>query len=780
MVRFPGVADALEEECPPNNLPLQLSSFVGREREISDVRKLLSDNRLLTLTGPGGSGKTRLALEVARALVEAFEDGVWLVELASLSDPDLVAQTVASALGVREQPNRTLIETLTDALGERETLLIVDNCEHLVGACARLTEALLRACPNLRVLATSREALGVAGEVSWPVPSLSLPDSHHLRSIEELAGYEAVRLFVERASAVLPGFALTGRSAQAVVEVCHKLEGMPLAIELAAARIRVLSVPQISTRLEESFRLLTTDSHTAVPRQRTLRATIGWSYELLGQEEQILFQRLSVFAGGFTLEAAESVCAGGGIEREEVLDLLSHLVEKSLVVKAEQEGEARYRLLETIRQYGQEKLLESEAVQAVRKRHASFFLALAEQVEPKLKGAQGPLWLERLEMDHYNLRAALRWAADTGEAETELRLAGALWWFWLRRGHLGEGRRWLEGALERAEPSAYAGARAKVLWGAGFLAFSQVNHPSALSRLEESVGIYREIGDERGLAYALTFMSLVLTHQGDLASALPPAGESVRLFREDGGDRWGLGISINNMGVVAEAQADYGRAIPLFEESAAIFGELGDKWVLSIPLRHLGIVASRQGDHARAEQLYRESLAALRGLGEKWLISLCLEELAGAACAQGEYARAARLWGAEETICEAIGATVRALYRADYEHGVQAAKRELGEEVFAAAWAEGRAMTLEGAVSYALEEVKGTVPSPEPRHPAGLTDREVEVLRLVARGLTDAQVAEKLFLSRRTVNAHLRAIYGKLEVNSRAAATRFAIEHELT
>jgi DNA-binding SARP family transcriptional activator len=291
-----------------------------------------------------------------------------------------------------------------------------------------------------------------------------------------------------------------------------------------------------------------------------------------------------------------------------------------------------------------------------------------------------------------------------GRSGDRTTVGGALWWFWLRHGHLSEGRRWLEGALERAEPSSYAAARAKVLCGAGFVAFSQVSHPSARSRLEESARIFRELGDERGLAYALTFLSIVLTHQGDPASARPPAEECVRLFREDSGDRWGLGISLINMGVVLEAQTDYDRAIPLFEESAAIFRELGDRWPLSIPLRHLGIVASRKGDHARAEELYRESLAALRELGEKWLISLCLEELAGAACAQGEYARAARLWGAEETICEAIGATVRALYRADYEQGVEAAHGALGKEAFKAAWEEGRAMRLEEAITYALDE----------------------------------------------------------------------------
>jgi non-specific serine/threonine protein kinase len=706
---------------------------------MAEVKRLLADQRLLTLTGPGGCGKTRLALAVGHELVEEFEDGVWLVELASLSDPALVAQTVAFTLGVREQPGRPLTETLTDYLRPREVLLVLDNCEHLVEACANLAVALLRACPRLRILATSRETLGIAGETPWLVPSLSLPAGRQPPAIEEMPRYEAVRLFIERTTAVLPGFALTDRNAQAVAQVCQRLDGIPLAIELAAARARVLAVEQIAARLDGCFRLLAAGSRTALPRHQTLRATMDWSHELLSEEERALFRRLSVLAGGFTLEAVEAVCAGEGIEEEEVLDLLSHLVDKSLVVVQERGGEARYRLLETVRQYGNEKLLESEAAEAIRRRHASFFLALAEEAEPKLKGAQSRLWLERLEIEFDNLRAALRWAADAGEVETLLRLAGALWWFWLRNGHLSEGRRWLEGALERVEATARTAARAKVLWGAGFLAFSQVSHPAARSRLEESAGICREIGDRRGLAYALSFLSLVMAHQGVPAEARPLAEEGVRLFREDGGDRWGLAIALTNMGVVAEAQADYELAIPLFEESATILRELGDRWPLSIPLRHLGIVAYRHGDHLRAEGLYKESLASLRELGEKWLISLCLEELAGVACAQGKHARAARLWGAEETICEAIGATVRALYRADYERGVAAARAGLGEKAFEAEWAQGRAMTLEGAIAYALDEPTTTpqqeedAPSPAAQTASAETKAPPE-LRIFALG----------------------------------------------
>ena len=383
VVAFPRFPEA---EHPSHNLPLELSSFVGRERQIAEVKRLLlGGNRLLTLTGPGGCGKTRLALAVAFEVMEGFEGGVWLVELASLSDPDLVPQAVASTLGVREAQDRPLIETLSARLGSRKMLLVLDNCEHLVEGCALLADALLRACPNLRILATSREALGIAGERAWLVPSLSLPGGpQNLPPLEELAHYEAVRLFAERAAAVASDFELTEHNAPAVAHLCRGLDGIPLAIELAAARVRVLSVEQIVSRLEDSFGLLTGGSRTALPRQRTLRATIDWSHELLSEKEQVLFQRLSVFAGGFTLEAAEAVCAGDGLELHAMLDLLSRLVDKSLVLVAGQQGgEARYQLLETVRQYGQEKLNESGEEPTIKRHHADFFLKFAEQVEQR-------------------------------------------------------------------------------------------------------------------------------------------------------------------------------------------------------------------------------------------------------------------------------------------------------------------------------------------------------------------------------------------------------------
>ncbi|MDQ5827477.1 MAG: AAA family ATPase, partial [Chloroflexota bacterium] len=393
-------------ERTPHNLPIRLSSFIGREKELAELRRLLESNRLLTLTGAGGCGKTRLALAAADELVETFEDGVWLVDLAPLADPSLVPQAVASTLGVREQPGRSPTETLSDYLASKKVLLVLDNCEHLIEACAELAESLLRSCPELWVLATSREALGVAGEVAWPVPSLALPDLRRTPNIEGLSRYESARLFVERTEAVKPTFSLTEQNAPSVVKICYRLDGIPLAIELAAARTKVLSVEQISERLDDCFRILAAGSRTTIPRQRTLHATMDWSHELLSEQERALFRRLSVFAGGFSLEATESVCAGEDLEHYGVLELLSHLVDKSLIMVAEQDGEARYRLLETVRQYGREKLDESGEEAELGRRHAGYFVGLAEKAERELSGPDQARWLTLMETEHDNLRAA--------------------------------------------------------------------------------------------------------------------------------------------------------------------------------------------------------------------------------------------------------------------------------------------------------------------------------------------------------------------------------------
>jgi predicted ATPase/DNA-binding NarL/FixJ family response regulator len=791
-----------------HNLPLELSSFVGRETEIAEVKQLLLEegkNRLLTLSGPGGCGKTRLALAVAFEVVERFEEGgVWWVELASLSDSDLVVQAVASTLRVREAPGRSLTEMLVEHLNRprNNTLLVLDNCEHLIDACAALADTLLHACPNLKVLATSREALGVAGERSWLVPSLSLPDPDRLPPLEELGRYEAVRLFLERAVAVAARFELTEENASAVARVCRRLDGMPLAIELAAARVRVLSVEQIAGRLEDSFRLLATDSRTALPRQQTLRATIDWSYELLSEREKVLFRRLSVFAGGLALEAAEEVCAGEGIEREEVLDLLTHLVDKSLVVVQRQQGggeEARYRLLETVRQYGQEKLNESGEAPTIRRHHANFFLKLAESVEPKINGKERSVWLGRLEVEHGNLRAALLYSREEAQGEAGLRLAGALFWFWFHRAYFSEGRGWLDWALAAEEGAgrpparavARAVARAKALCGAGLLAWTQGENTKACSLLEESVALWREIGEKHGLAQALRILGHTTLSQGATAVARLLVEESVELFREgedrEGEDMFGLATALATLGIVALAQEDYVAARASLEESVRICRKSGDDWALSLALRNLGIAALREGEHEQAAVLLGESVTVLQEPREM-LGVVNLDLLAAAVSMRGDHARAARLFGAAEAMREAVSVSLLASVRADYDRGVAAARAGLNEATFYTAWSEGRAMSFEQAVKYALETEEPPPPlaastastaAPVPSYPAGLSAREAEVLKLVARGLTNDNVAKQLFISPRTVNRHLTSIYAKLGVGSRTAATRFAAEHDL-
>ncbi len=465
-----------------------------------------------------GCGKTRLALQVAADLLDEFPDGVWLVELAALLDPVLIPQIVASTLGMREEPvspdegssvmsvgpsrDRALLAKLMDYLQPRHLLLILDNCEHLIAACAQLSETLLRACPNLRILATSREALGIAGETAWRVSSLSLPDLRKLPLAEGLREYEAIRLFIDRAKSTLPTFGVTNQNGPTVTQICQRLDGIPLAIELAAARVKVLSVEQLAVRLDDRFRLLTGGSRTALPRQQTLRAAIDWSYELLSKKERVLLRRVSVFVGGFSLEAVEAVCVGKGIEASEALDLLTHLVDKSLVVVEEQLGETRYRLLDTVRQYSREKLLESKEASAVRKRHRDWYVKLAERAEPEMHGPNQVIWLERLETEHDNLRAALEWSLGGGETEAGLRLAGAIWDFWRLHGYLSEGRRWLEGFLSRSS-GVSTPARVKALQAAATLGLFQCDFERATTLSEECLTLSRELGDKEGIAFSL-------------------------------------------------------------------------------------------------------------------------------------------------------------------------------------------------------------------------------------------------------------------------------------
>jgi predicted ATPase/DNA-binding CsgD family transcriptional regulator len=764
---------------PPHNLPSQVSSFVGREKELEEIMGLLRVTRLLTLTGSGGCGKTRLALEAASGLVEGFEDGVWLVDLAPLADPSLVSQAVASTLGVREQPGRLLTRTLSDHLGSRKVLLVLDNCEHLIEPCAILVEALLRASPELRVLATSREALAITGEVAWPVPSLSLPDLRRLPHLESVREYESARLFLERATAVKPAFALTEQNTPSVARVCYRLDGIPLAIELAAARMKMLSVEEIAEKLDGSFRVLAVGSRTALPRHRTLHATMDWSHHLLGREERTLFRRISVFAGGFSLEAAESVCAGEELQRDEVLGMLSHLVDKSLVTAREKDGETRYGLLEIVRQYAWEKLSDFGEASQMQGRRAGYYLGLVEEAEPELKGEGQVAWLERLENEHDNLRATMRWFLGGEESEAAARLGWALWLFWWIRGHFAEGRQSMEQALAGENNATMpASARAQVLYVEGTMACGQGDHRSAEPLLEESAALFRELGDRRGVAYALGSAAVVAITQERYERVIVYSEEATELFLEVG-DKWGAAPMLGCSAVGWLNRGDHRRARTLAERGLALCRETGDKHGTSIALLTLAGVAQSERDYGRARDLFEEGLTVSAELGNEADIVHCLEGLATIAGAEGRIVRAARLWGAAEALLEKIEAMYTYVPDRSLHRSQLAARSQIDEAAWEVAWAEGRTMTSEQAIEYALEREAAPEPAVPEAYPTGLSAREVEVLRLVATGLTNAEVAEKLFLSSRTVDWHLGSIYRELGLHSRAEATRFAAQHGL-
>jgi predicted ATPase/DNA-binding CsgD family transcriptional regulator len=768
-----------------HNLPAPLTSFVGRERELAEVKRLLAGTRLLTLVGAGGCGKTRLALQAAREVLEEYADGVWLVDLASLSDPDLVPQAVASALSVSEQPGRSVTESLVRYLRPKVVLLLVDNCEHLVSGCAILADALLRGCPALRILATGQEGLRIGGELAYPVPSLSVPDPDDRPSVNRVMQYEAVRLFAERASFHQPGFSVTDENAAGVAQVCHRLDGMPLAIELAAARVKALTVEQIASRLDDRFRLLTGGSRVALPRHQTLRAAMDWSYDLLSEQERALWRRVSVFAGGCTVEAAESICPGDGMEAADVLDLLMRLVDKSLVLMDAQAGEARYRLLETVRQYGRDRLWDSGESVNVQDRHLDWYLGLAERAEAELRGPGQEVWLERLETERDNLRLALEWSRTRGGgAEAEVRLAGALRWFWFIRGHWSEGRAWLEGALTRRS-EAPSPEMARALLGAAMLARFQGHYQQARVLCEDGLAMSRDLGDKENLAWFLIWLGAVELHEGNYAKASALFEESLIPSR-DLGDKWLISTALEDLGVVARIQGDLERAESLLGESLALSREVGDTWSVALALHSLGKVAFRRSDYSEAARFYTESLALSKQVRDRWIADDCLEGLAAVACAEGQRGRASRLLGASDALRETLGYRPLAAEQADHDRCVAAVRAGLGETAFAAAWAEGRTMTLEQAIDDALAaEAPAAIgakaaATPSAKTNAGpLTPREREVAVLIAGGKTNREIAALLVITERTADTHVQHILNKLGFNSRAQIAAWAVEHGL-
>jgi predicted ATPase/class 3 adenylate cyclase/Tfp pilus assembly protein PilF len=600
-----------------HNLPEQLTTFIGREIELAEIKHLLSRTRLLTLSGSGGSGKTRLALQTGADVVDRFPNGVWFVDMSAVADEQLIASTVATALRLREQPGQTMLETVIEFLQPKRFLLILDNCEQIVSACAGLADKLLRACPDLHILATSREGFGIAGETTWKVPSLTIPSNHDLRSVEKVAESASVRLFVDRASSVVPGFTLTPKNAPAIVKVCQRLDGIPLAIELAAARVKTISPEEIALRLSDRFRLLTGGSRTALARHQTLRAAIDWSYHLLGGLEGVLFRRLSLFCGSFSLEAAESICQDADLPASDILDCICRLVDKSLLILEETEGATRYRMLESIREYGFELLRESDEVTAMQARFMEFFLGLARRAEREFRGPSQAEWFERLEMDIENLRAALSWNAGEGQPATnQLGMALALSRFWLVRGYWEEGLRSLQHVLSSPAVQPLARERSRALNSCGSLACLLGKYADASRYYEESLAIRRGLKDERGAAATLNNLGLVHRHQGDPEAARPLFEEALDLFRKLGHEP-AVAACLNNLAAVEHATGDYAAAGQNARESLQMFRDMGDQLGIAASFTELGHTAMRQGDIAAAQTYFEESLALSRRFGEK-------------------------------------------------------------------------------------------------------------------------------------------------------------------
>jgi predicted ATPase/class 3 adenylate cyclase len=701
------VIDGLPSDFPPprtlevpTNIPSPLTSFVGRDEELGRVRLLLSENRLLTLSGPGGSGKTRLAIEAATGLLPSYSDGVFFVELAAITDPVLVSSTIAVALGVPET-RRPIEDSLKDAVRDREMLLVLDNFEQVLGAAPLIVD-LLQVSPRLTVLVTSRAALHVSGEQELPVPPMTMPDLKNLPPAELLPEFEAVTLFAERAASVDPSFAITNENASAIAEICARLDGLPLAIELAASRIKVLSPSAVLERLDRRLALLSGGAQDLPARQRTLREAIGWSYDLLGPDEQTLFSRLAIFVGGWTIEAAERVAGQDLAMTAETLDVLSSLVDKSLVRKEASDGELRFTMLETIREFGMEILEREGEAEGARRRHAEYFLDMSEAAEPELT-LRDHGWLDRIEQEHDNLRAAVRWSIDTGEVETGLRIAGAVWRFWQMRGHLAEGQRWTDELLAMPAAGRRTAARAKALSAAGSLAW-WLDSGSTRALYEESLAIYRELGDERGEAegaYNLGFARLL---SEDIEEAKGLFRNAADIYR-DLNDPVRLAHANTALAMAAYHEGDFAAASAPVEKARATFLAVGDLWGVALTSGTLASLALRLGDYERCLAVAIDSLEANERLGSTLGSAVSLQALAVLAVRLGRPETAVRLAGAVDRIRETAGGQAPPSI-VGLEDPLERARGSLDEARTAALWEDGRHMGLEEAVALARREAQ--------------------------------------------------------------------------
>ncbi len=721
-----------------HNLPAPLTSFIGRERDIAAVTNLLTSTRLLTLTGAGGCGKTRLAIKVATQLLASYPDGVYLIELSDIHDPALVPQTIASALGIVTQDGTNQIGAIADHLFLRHILLVLDNCEHLTTPLAELVSRLLTLCPELCVIATSREVFRVDGEVAFRVPSLSLPDPNEPTQLASLLRFEATRLFVERASAALPEFSPHPAEVQAIYNICIQLDGIPLAIELAAVRVRMMDVREIERQLDDRFRLLTTGSRANRPRQQTLRALVDWSYDLLTGGEQSLLRHLSVFHSGFTLEAATALGLSEQEEQWVIINQLGMLVDKSLVLHEAQPTTTRYRLLETIRQYGMQRLIERDEEPAAMQRYSQYYLQLARNAADKLNGSEQRDVLATLEREHENLRTAISWSL-IAEPDDALELAGLLWLFWYMLGYLSEGRKYLTAAL--ATGAGNYSQQARALNGAGVLAWSQGDYSAARCDLEQSLSIYRQLADEHGIAQTLHNMGNVAADIGDYAQARAFYAECLALNRELG-DRYKVAAALANLGAVTSNAGEYQLARPLYEEALVILREVGNEWAVAAALHNLGEVEMLEGNYPAARNLYSEGLTLMRALGDRRNVISSLKSLGTIATIQGDLAaaqsalneglrlsleigdrqssvllleafadlylvrgeltRAVKTLGTADRLREVLAYALQPAQCRRREHIIAETHARLGGRVWATTWAEGRATNWSSCADEAL------------------------------------------------------------------------------
>jgi non-specific serine/threonine protein kinase len=757
-------------------LPLELTSFVGRRHELTEAKNLLAGSRLVTLTGIGGVGKTRLAMRISSAVQRDYANGVRLVELGELHDASSLVDALAGALGVRDHSTRPLRDVLIEFLAPREVLLVLDNCEHLVDAVAELTETLLRTCPRLRTLATSREPLGIGGEAVLRVPPLAVPDPERKLSLRGLPKYDAVTLFTERANAAVPGFALTDDNAAEVAGICHRLDGLPLPIELAAARLRAMSPQQILGRLTDRYTLLTRGNRGAPTRQQTLRLCIDWSFELCTADEQLVWGRVAVFAGSFELDAAERVC-GEGLGPGELLDTLTSLVEKSILIREESGSAVRFRMLETLREYGYEKIEQTGEAVALRRRHRDWYETLVRDAEADWISARQLDWIARLKREQPNLREALEFSIDDDPA-AGLRTAAALYWFWSSQGLYNEGRRWLDQLLDRRS-GATTLERVTALCYDSVMANSQGDLEAGAALVEAARTLTAHTSDPVLRAYSDCADGMLALYSGDLARACSHL-ESALVEFSARKDRTLETSLLYPLGTAYGLSGRTDRAIECHERALAITERYGEKMYRAHSLWAMGIDVWRQGDTDRAVRLLEQSLELTRHVHTPRVATACLEALAWITRQQGDALRAATLMGAADGLAQSVGSAVvihtsLLVYHQDCD---QESRKELGDKVFASAHSKGRSLGFDAAIAYALHEQPDSASTPDTDSSVRLTKREHQVADLIAEGLTNQAIADRLVISPRTAQGHVEHILAKLSFASRTQVAAWVVERK--